>query len=98
MSKKQDIYRGHKEKGMWWLDEFEYICTCWANHRNKMKFNKNQRIWIMTIEELYKYAVKHDIEDYDIWFNFLDEYQWESCPVRYIDEKKIDHECKKVFL
>lgn len=27
----------------------------------------------MTIEELYKYAVKHDIEDYDIWFNFLSE-------------------------
>lgn len=29
----------------------------------------------MTIEELYKYAVKHDIEDYDIWFNFL----WQGC-------------------
>ena len=34
-NKKQDIYRGHKEKGMWWLDEFEHIYTCWANHRNK---------------------------------------------------------------
>ena len=52
----------------------------------------------MTIEELYKYAVKHDIEDYDIWFNFLGEYQWESCPARYINEEEIDHECKKVFL
>lgn len=32
----------------------------------------------MTIEELYKYAVKHNIEDYDIWFNFLIEqlYNW----------------------
>ena len=33
-NKRQDIYRGHKEKGMWWLDEFEHIYTCWANHRN----------------------------------------------------------------
>ena len=52
----------------------------------------------MTIEELYKYAVKHDIEDYDIWFNFLGEYQWKSGPARYINEEEIDHECKKVFL
>ena len=52
----------------------------------------------MTIEELYKYAVKHDIEGYDIWFNFLGEYQWESGPARYINEEEIDHECKKVFL
>ena len=22
-NKRQDIYRGHKEKGMWWLDEDE---------------------------------------------------------------------------
>ena len=52
----------------------------------------------MTIEELYKYAVKHDIEDYDIWFNFLGEYQWESGPARYINEEEIDHECKKLFV
>ena len=52
----------------------------------------------MTIEELYKYSVKQDIEDYDIWFNFLGEYQWESGPARYINEEEIDHECKKVFL
>ena len=42
----------------------------------------------MTIEELYKYAVKHDIEDYDIWFNFLGEYQWESARLVILTKKR----------
>lgn len=33
-NKKQDVYRGRKNKGYWFLDEFEHIYTCWANHRN----------------------------------------------------------------
>lgn len=30
--KKQDIYRGFKDR---WLDEFEHRFTCWANRRNQ---------------------------------------------------------------
>lgn len=46
-NKKQDIYRGRKDKGYWFLDEFEHIYTCWANHRNN--WSKAKRLKSVTL-------------------------------------------------
>lgn len=58
MSKKQDIYRGHKEKGMWWLDEFEHIYTCKAKAFEKRYAKRRMR-------QNQKDEIQQELEDMD---------------------------------
>lgn len=63
--KKQDIYRGHKTKGLWFLDEFEHIYTCWANHRNNWSKAFEKHYAKRRMRQNQKDEIQQELEDMD---------------------------------
>ena len=66
-NKKQDTYRGHKDKGYWFLDEFEHRLTCWANHRNNWSKAKafEKRYAKRRMRQNQKDEIQQELEDID---------------------------------
>ena len=67
MPKKQDTYRGFKDKGVWWLDEFEHRFTCWANHRNNWSKAKafEKRYAKRRLRQKQKDETEKELEDFN---------------------------------
>ena len=66
-NKKQDVYRGRKNKGYWFLDEFEHRKTFLANHRNNWSKAKafEKRYAKRRIRQSQRDEIQQELEDMD---------------------------------